>query len=250
MLSHLFYNLPNSEVKTLLDKNQTKPNRQEEQKNKNLCWSIESPLVVNPCCCNWVNLHVMDISWWPQLTETGFSLFCVQFLKIINKRYDSIFSVNVSNNIETERVNMQVAPLATAFPPPLLSPDTNTVNSCAWLLPGVYQGRCLHTHKNYTLTHVYSCCFVYHKCHPRICIAFIPCFFSFNNMTCKSFFLTSIYTNLVVFKSCIVWHDMELLYFNNHHLTTGGGSYSSQFFSMRNISLYLFLFSIYLLAWV
>ena len=95
--------------------------------------------MVNPCCWNWVNLHVKAISWWPQLTESGFSLSCVQFLKIINKRYDFIFSVNVSNNIETERVNMQVAPLVTAFHP-LLSPDTNTVNSCAWLLPGVYQG--------------------------------------------------------------------------------------------------------------
>lgn len=155
MLSHLFYNLPNSEVKTLLDKNQAKPNRQEQQKNKNLSWSIESPLVVNPCCCNWVNLHVKDISWWPQLTESGFSLFCVQFLKIINKRYDSIFSVNVSNNIETERVNMQVTPLATAFPPPLLSPDTNTVNSCAWLLPGVYQGDA-YIHIKTTHWHMYT----------------------------------------------------------------------------------------------
>lgn len=153
--------------------------------------------------------------------------------------HDSIFSINVLNNTDTERMHTEVVLLAPAF-------ESSLQRQTLWaIVPAPFQefiGYIRTDICNRTLTHVWKYCFVYHKWHPRVCIVFCSAFFHLVTWLSRILFsLENTFIYPVVFKSCIIWNCCTLI----NHLTTHWWSFlffSVFFFPMTNKSLYFVLF--------
>lgn len=123
--------------------------------------------------------------------------FWTQLLKIIHMMYGSIFSVNASNNTDTERINMSLSHIYLSL---IFSPSHQLLFSlqskhCEQFLQYLHPSRslsgiCSHTCIT-THSHTYASIVLFIS----TVFSFAMLFISFNN-DFQNIFLASVYTNL------------------------------------------------------